>query len=195
MKAGPVQSRLGKWYPISFFIAAIVFFIIGGALLGTYFSSGYSSCGSYYYYGDYYDSGTCFDGNNGEFYGGIACLVIGGVLKLTAWILFIIWCVKRQRNNQTNITYVNNAPMEPYPQQQQTYAAPQPMYPMQQGGGFAPRSAAASPGPMYAEAGSQSVVGTPPPKEGVASATAYKYCGQCGTAANGRFCGQCGAPC
>lgn len=198
MKQGN-PSRLSKWYPIGFAIAAIVFFIIGGALLGTYFGSGYSSCSSdYYFYNDYYnyDSGSCFDGNHGEFYGGIAMLVLGGICKFIAWVLFIIWCVKRNRYNQTNITYVNNAPpaVESYPQQQQ-YAAPQPTYPMQQGAQFPTRSPGpASPGPMYPE-GAHSAAGTPPPKDPMATATAFKYCPQCGTAANGRFCSQCGVAC
>ncbi|KAJ6015381.1 hypothetical protein N7540_009972 [Penicillium herquei] len=192
MAAGPNRSRLSKWYPISFAIAAVVFFIIGGALVGTYYNSTWSSCdSSYYYYDSYYSDSSCFDdGNSGEFYGGIACIVIGGILKLTAWILFIIWCVKRQRGNSTTITYVNNAPMEPI-KQQQPYAAPQPMYPAQHGAPYVPPSPA-SPGPIYAEAGAHSSVGTPPPKEGLATGTGYKFCSQCGIASSGRFCPQCG---
>ncbi|KAJ5630439.1 uncharacterized protein N7484_010539 [Penicillium longicatenatum] len=182
MSKDPQRTRLVKWWPIGFAIAAVIFFVIGAALLGTYFNSSYSSCDDYYY--SYYSSSYCYDGNNGEFYGGIACIVIGGILKLVAWILFIIWCVKRNRIQQNKITFINNAPAEA-PQQQ--YAAPQPMYPMQPGATYAP---SASPGPGFAEA-----AGTPSPKEGVASATAYKYCSQCGVAAHGRFCSQCGTQC
>ncbi|KAJ5898733.1 hypothetical protein N7504_009021 [Penicillium tannophilum] len=185
MSKDPQRTRLVKWWPISFAIAAIIFFVIGAALLGTYFNSSYSSCDDYYSY-SYYSSTYCYGGSDGEFYGGIACIVIGGIMKLIAWILFIVWCVKRSRIQQNNITYVNNAPAGA---PQQSYAAPQPLFPMQPSASFAPRSPA-SPGPGYAEA-----AGTPPPKEGLASATASKYCSRCGTAAHGRFCSQCGTQC
>ncbi|KAJ5166866.1 uncharacterized protein N7482_005647 [Penicillium canariense] len=174
------RQGISKWWCIGFFIAAIIFFIIGGALVGTYLNSGYSSCysGSSYYSYSYY---SCFDGNDGEFYGGIAMFALGGVSKLIAWILLIIYCVQRRRVTQTNITYVNApAPMEPVPQP--GFAAPQPAYaPGQQTAQF-PHSPA-SPAPYPAS-------GTPPPKE--ATATAFRYCSQCGAAVASRFCPQCG---
>lgn len=89
--AVPPRSQFSKWWPISFFIAAIVFFIAGGGLLGAWSASAYNSC----YRGDYT---SCVSvGNDSEFYGGVACVVIGGICKLTAWILLIIYCVKRTR--------------------------------------------------------------------------------------------------
>ncbi|KAJ5682315.1 hypothetical protein N7462_005480 [Penicillium macrosclerotiorum] len=179
----PSRPGISKWWCIGFFIAAVVFFIIGGALVGTYFSSGYSTCSTYSSFSSYYYDYSCFDGNDGEFYGGIAMIVIGGVCKLVAWILLIVFCVQRRRFNQTNITYVNAPMAAPQPVAQQGYVAPQPTYPPVDPTAQFPRSPA-SPAPYPAS------VSTPPPKE--ATATAFRYCGQCGTAMSSRFCPQCG---
>ncbi|KAJ5999838.1 hypothetical protein N7481_000247 [Penicillium waksmanii] len=178
-------SRVTKWWPISFFIAAIVCFIIGGALIGVWTSNSIDDCSyssySSYYYSDY----SCVQTDMGEFWGGVAMFVIGGVCKLIAWVLLIIFCVKRSRNNHTTVTYQQQ-------QFQQPYAAPQPVYaPSQQSAQF-PRSPA-SPGPMYPEMANTPLAGTPPPKEANATATAFKYCSQCGTAVSSRFCPQCGS--
>ncbi|KAJ5404358.1 hypothetical protein N7509_004229 [Penicillium cosmopolitanum] len=183
-------SRVTKWWPISFFIAAIVCFIIGGALIGVWTSNSINDCSyssySSYYYSDY----SCVQTDMGEFWGGVAMFVIGGVCKLIAWVLLIIFCVKRSRNNHTTVTYVNHPPAQQQ-QFQQPYAAPQPVYaPSQQSAQF-PHSPA-SPGPMYPEMANPSLAGTPPPKEAHATATAFKYCSQCGTAISSRFCPQCG---
>lgn len=192
---GPRRSRLNKWWPIGFFIGAVICFIIGGALMGTWASNTYSDCSygsssSYYssYYSDY--DYSCVQTNMGEFYGGVAMLAIGGVLKLTAWILLIIFCVKRSRNNHTTVTYVNHPPVQQPQTFQQPYAAPQPVYAAQSA--QFPRSPA-SPGPSYPEMANPSLAGTPPPKEANATATAFKYCSQCGTAVSSRFCPQCGS--
>ncbi|KAJ6189140.1 hypothetical protein N7519_004048 [Penicillium mononematosum] len=173
----PRPSRLTKWWPIGFFIGAIVCFIIGGALVGTWtshayddcsYSSSYDSSSSYYssYYSDY--DYSCATTNMGEFYGAVAMFVIGGILKLVAWILLIIFCVKRSRK---------------------TYAAPQPYAPVPQPAPF-PHSPASISG--HPEVMGSSVPGTPPPNEANATAGGFKYCTQCGTAVSGRFCAQCG---
>jgi len=155
------RPGISKWWCISFFIAAIVFFIIGGALLGVFASNSYSDCSyssGYSYYSSY--SYDCVTSNMGEWYGGIAMLALGGVCKFIGWVLLIVFCVQRRRFVQNNITYVT---------------APSHMQPVPQPSGPAPYPAS---------------VGTPPPKE--ATATAFRYCRQCGTSISSRFCPQCG---
>ncbi|KAJ5180970.1 hypothetical protein N7492_004180 [Penicillium capsulatum] len=176
-------SRLNKWWPIGFFIGAVACFIIGGALIGSYVSSSVGDCSYNSYYSSYYDNYSCSSGNTGLFYGGIAMFVIGGVVKLTAWILLILFCVKRHRSNQPTVTYINAPPAH------QPYAAPQPIYQA------APFSAPVSPNPVSTEMANLSVAGTPPPKEAnaTATATAFKFCGNCGATVSSRFCPQCGA--
>ncbi|KAJ5641473.1 hypothetical protein N7490_005473 [Penicillium lividum] len=171
MSKNPQRTRLVKWWPIGFAITAVIFLAIGAALLGVEFSSPYSPdlpCNSYSYYYSYIHGSFCEYGNAGKFYAGVVCIAIGGLLKLIAWILFVIWCVKRNRIQQNNMTYIDNAPFEDPP----SYATLHPAYPMKQGVPFAPKSPA-SPGPMYAEAAV-----TPPTNEGVTSAEAYKSCSQ-----------------
>ncbi|KAJ6030630.1 uncharacterized protein N7446_000307 [Penicillium canescens] len=176
-------SRLNKWWPIGVFIGAVVCFIIGGALMGAWVSSSYNDCSySSYdssYYSSYYNDYSCVTTNMGEFYGAVAMFVIGGVLKLTAWILLIIFCVKRKRYSHHTVTYVNSPPVQQTQPFQQPYAAPQPTN--------------APPQPVSPEIPGPFLAGTPPPKEANATATASKYCGQCGTAVFSRFCPQCGA--
>ncbi|KAJ5580041.1 uncharacterized protein N7459_006026 [Penicillium hispanicum] len=130
--APSATSRFSKWWPIGFFIGAVVFFVIGGALIGTYVSNAYSDCYNSYSYDSYYYSNySCSVGNTGEFYGGVACLVIGGILKLIAWVLLIVYCVKRRRAEHTTVIYTS-APMPETTNQpfagQQPYAAPQPTH-------------------------------------------------------------------
>ncbi|KAJ9488856.1 hypothetical protein VN97_g4447 [Penicillium thymicola] len=184
----PRPSRLTKWWPIGFFIGAIICFIIGGALVGTWTSHSYDDCSySSSYYSSYYSSYSCSSTNMGEFYGAVAMLVIGGALKLTAWILLIIFCVKRNRHNHHTVTYVNSPPVQQIQQPQsfkQPYAAPQPIYsPAHHSAQF----------PHSPEMVNSSTPGTPPPNEANATASAAKYCTQCGTTLSSRFCPQCGS--
>ncbi|KAL2163296.1 hypothetical protein VTH06DRAFT_5353 [Thermothelomyces fergusii] len=86
------KSRFSKWWPLSFFIAAILLIIIGGALVGVWtanYSCTYSSC----------------DDHTGLLWGAVACFVIGGLLKFVAWILLIVWCVKRTTRVPTSVAY------------------------------------------------------------------------------------------
>lgn len=193
MQSGSTRpSRFNKWWPIGFFIGAIICFIIGGALVGTWASKSYDDCSyssSNSYYSSYYSSYSCVGSDSGIFYGGIAMLVIGGVIKLIAWILLIIFCVKRSRSRHT-VTYVDTPPVQ-QPQPYQPYAAPQPTYPPAQQMAQFPRSPA-SPGPIHPDMTGPSIA-TPPPNEPEGTATAFKYCGQCGTAVTSRFCPQCGS--
>lgn len=182
----PPASRLNKWWPIGFFIGAVACFIIGGALAGTYFSSSVSDCSYNSYYNSYYDDYSCTSGNTGLFYGGIAMLVIGGVLKLIAWIFLILFCVKRNRARHHTVTYVNAPPV------QQAHAAPQPTCASPQQTAQFPH-AAVPPSPFSPEMTHLPAASTPPPKEAHATATAFKFCGNCGGAISSRFCPQCGA--
>ncbi|KAK4144036.1 uncharacterized protein C8A04DRAFT_37051 [Dichotomopilus funicola] len=166
----PAKSRFSKWWPISFFIAAVLFFIIGGALVGAGASSSYSCLGSDYYYSSY---SSC--GSDGMWYGAIACFVLGGLCKLTAWILLIVWCVKRSSRQPTSVAYTYqplthaNAPVAPtagIPAYQNTaYQNAPPYQPAQP--------------PAAAHSKEHSAMGT-------------KYCGQCGQGVTTPFCPRCG---
>lgn len=193
-------SRFSKWWPISFAIVAVVFFIIGGALIGTYRNHLYDDCVNDWYdsyypssYSSYDYSDYSCDGNISLWYGGIACIAIGGFFELITWILFGIWIIKRIHRRQAIWNANNPQTFQPaqdvsaVPQQQQ-YAAPQPAYiPGQQ---QFPRSPEMSQPDFVRQ--SISNAGTPPPKENVPTATAFRFCGNCGTPVSGRFCTQCG---
>ncbi|CAI7613441.1 unnamed protein product [Penicillium glandicola] len=129
VSGAPRPSRLNKWWPIGFFIGAVVCFIIGGALVGTWTSNSYDDCSySSSYYSSYYSDYSCGNTNMGLFYGAVAMLVIGGVFKLTAWILLIVFCVKRSRHSHHTVTYVNSPPVQQPQPFQQSYAAPEPTH-------------------------------------------------------------------
>ncbi|GAB1317857.1 Zinc-ribbon domain-containing protein [Madurella fahalii] len=162
--ASPPRSRFSKWWPISFFLAAVLFFIIGGGLLGGWTAHAYDCVDSSYY------SSCSSVGNLGMWYGAVACFAIGGICKLVAWILFIVWCVKRSAREARSIAYTYqplayaNAPIAP------TAAAPtyQNAPPYQNAHVLTP---ARSKEPME--------MGT-------------RYCGQCGTGVTTPFCPHCG---
>lgn len=99
----PVMS---KWWPISFFIAAIILFIVGGGLVGAWSSS----VDNFDY--EYYN----FDTYNGLYYGGIACFAIAGLCKFVGWILLIVRCTQTQRSRSTAVAYGYQPP--------NAYAAP-----------------------------------------------------------------------
>ncbi|KAL2128569.1 hypothetical protein VTI74DRAFT_9010 [Chaetomium olivicolor] len=98
--ASPQRRQFSKWWPISFFIAAVIFIITGGGLIGGWSASASCVRSSYSSYRSYY---SC--SNSGMFYGGIACVAIGGICKLVAWILLVVYCVKRSRHQPTSIAY------------------------------------------------------------------------------------------
>jgi hypothetical protein len=168
----PKRSHFSKWWPLSFFITAIIFFIIGGGLLGGWSASAVDCVDDYYYSSSYKSYTSCYDtGNKGLFYGGVACVALGGICKLIFWILLIVWCVKRSSRVPISASYtyqpINN------------YAAPPPP--------AAPAAAAAA-APMY----------NAPPYQSSPSPAPYnkesttRYCGQCGAASTTPFCPQCG---
>lgn len=123
------QGTLSKWWPISFFIATVIFFIIGGGLFGGYAATPAGRHG--------YTNLHGFNRVSGLFYGGCACIAIGGVCKLTGWILLIVYCIKRNRGRANN-----GYPVPPvaYPQ---TAYVPQTSYQQQ----YAPISNPTTPAP------------------------------------------------
>lgn len=145
----PPRTGLSKWWSISLFIAAVIFFIIGGGLIGAMSSS--------YYYSGY--------GYRSTFYGAIACFVIGGLCKMVAWVLLIVYFVQRRRPQQPTVSYVN------YPLTT-SYTAPPPA-------GISPPAPVQSPTPSYPN----------PYQQGMG----VKFCGQCGAAVSSPFCTQCGS--
>ncbi|GAO19352.1 uncharacterized protein UV8b_03296 [Ustilaginoidea virens] len=94
-----VKKSMSRWWPVSFFLLALVFFIAGGGLCGGWAAS----------YDSYYDS----YGNGGLLLGAVVCFAIGGVCKFVAWILLIVWCVRGR--SRTTITYVNAGPPQQPP--------------------------------------------------------------------------------
>lgn len=146
----PSSRRISKWWPISLFITAVVFIIIGGALVGSWASST-----------NYYDY------NDGLLYGGAACFAIGGLCKLTAWILLIVWCVQGRHPQATapNVNYTS------------PYAIP-----------------AAQPGYVSMPPHSTTPVMSYPHMKGSpnAQASGMRYCGNCGVSLTSAFCTQCG---
>jgi len=70
-------TPLSAWWPISFGVAALIFFIAGGALLGTW-------------------AGCYFDCSAGNYYGGIALIVIAFFFKI-AWIVTLVIYIRRRR--------------------------------------------------------------------------------------------------
>jgi hypothetical protein len=63
-------SSMSRWWPIGFLLGSIVFFVAGEALFGVYDND----------FDDDFDD-DCYS-NNSMFYGGVACCVIGGILKV-----------------------------------------------------------------------------------------------------------------
>lgn len=80
MAASPISA----WWPISFGIATFIFFIAGGALLGTW-------------------AGCYFDCSEGSYYGGVALIVVAIFLKI-AWIVTLVIYLRRRR-----LAYVQGA--------------------------------------------------------------------------------------
>jgi hypothetical protein len=170
----PAKRPLSKWWPIGVIIAAVIFFAIGGGILGAYYNSFNTGCTSYddYSYNDY-----CYSyGNIGLWDGGIACLCLGGVLKLTFWILFIIYRTQRRRYRAYEAApsaYVNVSPTKP--EASTSYAPPhrQPQY-----------SPAPTADPLLPQPYEHTIMD---------QQSTRRFCGQCGTAISTTFCTQCGA--
>jgi hypothetical protein len=109
------KGGMRKRWPIGCFCIAVLFFIIGGVLLGVWASKEandqciattdpnnfdnvtYSNCSP---------SGALWDA-------GLACIALGVIFKIAFWITLIVWCMKR-RQRQT-VVYVNGPQQyEPY---------------------------------------------------------------------------------
>jgi len=145
---------MSRWWPSSFFLGAVVMFIVGGALVGSYLSNANCFSSSYFHYND--DDWDCTPKRNGKFYAAVACFIVGGVFKLIAWILLILYCIKRRRSREQGAaSQYYTVPIDPH----QPYNVPgpyesQPQYPSQ------------SPQPMYPDTAYHSQ--TPVNKEPVA---------------------------
>ena len=189
-------SRMSKWWPIGVFIAALIFIVIGAALIGVYEGSCISDSFNYNYYDDNYldyDNYYIVCDPIGEFYGGIACIVIGALLKIAGWILVLIWCIKRRHARRSYAAPMAQPAHTPQPQP--SFVAPQPTYPPQHppqpspyASGMPPGAAASYYNDMPREA--PSTTSSPPPKEPIPTTT--RTCGQCGAAVTSPFCPQCG---
>ncbi|KAJ5191420.1 uncharacterized protein N7498_010405 [Penicillium cinerascens] len=128
------QGMSRRW-PLAFFFGAIVMFIVGGALVGVYLSNTsncFNDSSSYDYYSND-DDFDCGSSHNGEYYGAVACFIIGGIFKLIGWVFAILYCVRRRRSHQQALaSQYYTVPMNP----QQPYNTPgpygsQPQYPPQ----------------------------------------------------------------
>jgi hypothetical protein len=156
------KAPISKWWPIGFFCGAVFFIILGGGLIGARRSN--------VYYG----------GNSGEWSGGIACLVIGLILKFVFWVLLIIRRVQIRRTRvPSTIVYANaqaNAEagtvQKPQPLAN-IYSVPQPNYTVQSAPGYGVAA-------VHAEVPL------------VEKQALMRYCGQCGTGTTTPFCSQCG---
>jgi hypothetical protein len=99
----PTRRPMSKWWWIGLLIAWIIFVLIGGALIGVWASKTGVHCGYY----------TCsVDDLTGEYYGGLACFAIGGILHLAYWIVLIVWCTKRHRYQTVPVTYISGPSVE-----------------------------------------------------------------------------------
>jgi hypothetical protein len=108
-----------KRWPILCFCLAVIFFVIGGGLLGAWASKdAQNQCettsgpnldnfNDNVTYSNCYPKGALWDA-------GLACIALGVIFKLAFWITLIIWCIKRRNNRQT-VVYVNGPQQyEPY---------------------------------------------------------------------------------
>ncbi|KAJ5304386.1 uncharacterized protein N7443_004046 [Penicillium atrosanguineum] len=98
----PKQKSTGmsRRWPLGFFLAAIVSFIVGGALVGVWISNASDCFGDSSYYDYSEDDLNCTSKQNGEFYAALAFLIIGAACKFIGWILLIMYCVKRRRSHR-----------------------------------------------------------------------------------------------
>lgn len=101
---------MSKWWWLGLLIAWLVFVIIGAALIGVWASQGSVNCDdtedSFGYFYNICNNG----GFTAEYYGGLACLAIGGVLHLAYWIALIVWCTKRRHAQAVPIAYAMETP-------------------------------------------------------------------------------------
>ncbi|KAJ5114342.1 hypothetical protein NUU61_000101 [Penicillium alfredii] len=210
------RGQISKWWPLGFFIGSIICFIIGGALVGSYVSTAYKKCyneaqnsqNEFNSYSTRYSTNDdqnykCARDHIGLFYAGVIFFVIAGLLKLTGWVLLIVFCLKRRRANQAatyynyNMTGMDNHTPQPYKPVAEPFAAPQPTYAPY--APYAPYAApqSAAPGAVHADLHHQNppVASDPLLKEdGNAAVTVARYCGRCGMTGTGPTCARCGTP-
>jgi hypothetical protein len=174
------SKPMSGWWPISLGIATLVFFIAGGALLGTW-------------------AGCYWDCSVGGYYGGIALIVIAVLLKL-AWIVVLIIYIRNRRTGYGGMASANakvhwNAgtglldgrnfsSSQPPPPTQYSFAPPvQTQY-----------SAVPVAAPRYDEipAKDHAVYGAAELPQQHAPSN-IRYCLQCGAPVQTPFCAHCGS--
>lgn len=170
---------MSPWWPISLGIAALVFFIAGGALLGTW-------------------AGCYFDCSEGNYYGGVALIVVGFFFKV-AWIIVLVIYIRRRRygyrsnmantnskvqwNAGTGLLDSQNFSSQPSAPTQYSFAPPaQTQY-----------SAVPIVPPTYddmAAKGQVRYAAAETPQQNAPGG--IRYCIQCGAVVHTPFCAQCG---
>lgn len=104
---------MSKWWWLGLLIAWLVFVIIGAALLGVWASQPTLDC-SDSFESDYYFDDCSNRVLTPEYYGGLACIAIGGILHLAYWITLIVWCTKRRRTEMVPVSYAMETGPKPY---------------------------------------------------------------------------------
>jgi hypothetical protein len=168
---------MSAWWPISLGIATFIFFIAGGALLGTW-------------------AGCYYDCSAGNYYGGIALIVIAIFLKI-AWIVTLVMYIRSRRSGyraSANSKVYSNAGTGLM--DGRNFSSSQPLAPTQYP--FAsPAQTQYSPVPVAAPMYDQM-----PAKNQATYASAempaqnapggIRYCIQCGATVHTPFCAHCG---
>jgi hypothetical protein len=105
------KQGMRKRWPILMFCLAILFFIVGGILIGAWATkaakdqcvSSTNDFNNDITYVNCSPKGALWDA-------GIACIAAGVLFKIAFWITLIVWCVKRRSSRQ--VVYYN-APAGP----------------------------------------------------------------------------------
>jgi hypothetical protein len=91
-------------WPLGMLAGWVICFIAGAGLIAAYV--GTASCVTNIV--DGYAQRVCTGGNKGEYYAGLAFIVLAVILKLVFWVLLIMRCVQRRRGYVTVTTIVEN---------------------------------------------------------------------------------------
>jgi len=115
------KPPMSIWWPMGVLAGWVLCFIAAAGLIGAYESS--ANCE----FNEDDGTTTCY-GNNGEFYAGIAFIIVAVILKFIFWGLLIVRCYQRRRGYVSVTTVVENnnlgnqqgVPLNQYvPQQEQ----------------------------------------------------------------------------
>jgi hypothetical protein len=97
-----MATPISKWWPIYTGIKAVIFFIIGGALIGTFETSIF--CDDYGCYGE-----------PGLWAGGVAMCVLGAATTI-AWVVLLVLYLTRRRKSPQQLNPSNPTTIQPTPQ-------------------------------------------------------------------------------